>query len=231
MFPDGVPGRSALWQHCCVAHDLAYWKGGTRDQRRQADATLMSCVNAASKNPVVGSLMRLFVMFAGGPERAGGSRWGYGWVHVREYGPLTPEENARVAAAGTPDLTVHRHVASSHALPMPSETGDYCVDTAMSLLRQVNPYAAVIATDGTRANGLLTMQTNVCRNPVRIRLAVETQLCREPRYMTSPLPIEVLQIQAAGADCAPLVADATERISAMRIGTAGTGVQMRPQKK
>jgi hypothetical protein len=231
MFPDGVPGRPTLWEGCCVAHDLAYWKGGTRSDRRQADATLMSCVNKASKNPVLGSLMRLFVMIGGGPERAGGSRWGYGWAHVRGYAPLTPEENKRVTAAGPPDLTVRRHGPPSRALPIPSETGDYCVDTAVSLLREANPHTELIATDGTHANGVLTMQTNVCRNPVRMRLAVETQMCREPRYMTSPLPIEVLQVQAAGADCASLVADATERISARRVAASGADVQVQSQKK
>jgi hypothetical protein len=117
MFPDGVPGRPHLWQHCCVAHDLAYWKGGTRQDRRRADATLASCVNAVTRNPVLGSLMQLFVRIGGGPQRAGGTRWGFGWTHTRPYGPLSPEEETQVAAVGTPDLAVHRHPEHSKALP------------------------------------------------------------------------------------------------------------------
>jgi hypothetical protein len=212
-FPDGLPGRSELWQHCCVAHDLAYWKGGTRDERRRADRTLGSCVNAASRNPVIGSLMRFFVRVGGGPEREGGSRWGYGWTHVRGYAQLTAEEQARIEATGTPDLAVQRHSLSSHALPIPSETGDYCVDAAVSLLREVDPRAELLSTDGAHANGVVTMRTNVCRNPVQVHLAVDTHSCREPRFKTSPLPIKALQIQAAGEDCAPLVASARELIA------------------
>ncbi len=34
--------NSKKWQHCCVAHDVAYWRGGTAAQREQADSALSS---------------------------------------------------------------------------------------------------------------------------------------------------------------------------------------------
>src|SRR6478752_8077576 len=43
-FPDGTPEHPTEWQHCCVAHDIAYWAGGERERRVQADAKLRDCV-------------------------------------------------------------------------------------------------------------------------------------------------------------------------------------------
>jgi len=32
-FPDGTFKQNELWLSCCVAHDYAYWQGGTYSQR------------------------------------------------------------------------------------------------------------------------------------------------------------------------------------------------------
>lgn len=32
------------FEHCCVEHDKAYWRGGTSSQRAKADRALYSCV-------------------------------------------------------------------------------------------------------------------------------------------------------------------------------------------
>lgn len=29
LFPNGTPNSPNLWCGCCLAHDLAYWQGGT----------------------------------------------------------------------------------------------------------------------------------------------------------------------------------------------------------
>ena len=43
-FPDGTFEQNHLWLTCCTAHDYAYWKGGTYDQRMAADLELKRCV-------------------------------------------------------------------------------------------------------------------------------------------------------------------------------------------
>ena len=43
---------------CCVSHDIAYWCGGTREQRKQADVDLGECVAASAPAPV-GDVMLL----------------------------------------------------------------------------------------------------------------------------------------------------------------------------
>ena len=37
LFPDRALVGSADWCDCCLAHDLAYWRGGTESQRLDAD--------------------------------------------------------------------------------------------------------------------------------------------------------------------------------------------------
>ena len=39
-FPDGTLNHKTLWLKCCTAHDKAYWKGGTYQERIIADQAL-----------------------------------------------------------------------------------------------------------------------------------------------------------------------------------------------
>lgn len=40
MFPDRAPIGNADWCTCCLDHDIAYWKGGTEQDRLAADQAL-----------------------------------------------------------------------------------------------------------------------------------------------------------------------------------------------
>lgn len=96
MFPNGTLHNKNLWAHCCIAHDLAYWLGGTEAQREAADAELRTCVSTLGE-PRIAQLMYEGV-------RAGGSaflpttyRWGYGWDFLRGYKPLNTSEKQLAA--------------------------------------------------------------------------------------------------------------------------------------
>ncbi len=65
---------------CCVEHDIAYWCGGTREQRRRTDAEFGECV-AANTSRVVGLGMRLGVRLGGHPLFPTSYRWGYGHTY------------------------------------------------------------------------------------------------------------------------------------------------------
>ena len=54
-FPDGKPENPALWLDCCIRHDIAYWKGGTEQERLDADLALEQCVAKAGE-PEPGSV-------------------------------------------------------------------------------------------------------------------------------------------------------------------------------
>ncbi|MDD3449259.1 MAG: hypothetical protein PHF72_09560 [Gammaproteobacteria bacterium] len=95
-------GDRPPWEACCVAHDLAYWRGPARDgvaRRLEADRGLRACVADTGRTRAAELARRLDVppaqvsaafelaaevMFAavrlgGGPCTPFAWRWGYGW--------------------------------------------------------------------------------------------------------------------------------------------------------
>jgi len=91
LFPDGTPEDSVLWLQCCIAHDKSYWRGGTYQQRVQADFALKNCV-AQVGEPAVAQLMLAGVRVGGTPFLPTRFRWGYGWDYPRGYKALSDDE-------------------------------------------------------------------------------------------------------------------------------------------
>jgi len=73
------------WVDCCVEHDIAYWCGGSADDRAQADRVLESCV--AKGSPAMAPLMWLGARVGGAPWIPVPWRWGYGWDFPSGYAP------------------------------------------------------------------------------------------------------------------------------------------------
>jgi hypothetical protein len=70
-------------KHCCVLHDLAYWLGGTREERLATDLRLRKCTCKKSR---LYSEIQFFGVRIGGHPYAPDFlipnkefRWGYGW--------------------------------------------------------------------------------------------------------------------------------------------------------
>jgi len=97
-FPNGTMRQNEIWLDCCLAHDRAYWKGGTYAERESADQELKSCV-ANVGEPEIAALMLIGVRIGGAPYLPTKFRWGYGWPWPRFYGPLTAEELEQVKTA------------------------------------------------------------------------------------------------------------------------------------
>ena len=70
-WPDGS------WQVCCIVHDIAYWCGGSQQDRQEADEWLKQCANDKSK--LMGSTMYPGIRVGGVPWLPTPWRWGYGW--------------------------------------------------------------------------------------------------------------------------------------------------------
>ena len=92
LFPDRALVGKADWCSCCLAHDLAYWRGGTEDERLSADRAFEACVVARTGDKVLATTMFNGVRAGGGPEIGTPFRWGYGWAYGRGYKALTREE-------------------------------------------------------------------------------------------------------------------------------------------
>lgn len=94
-FPNGTRSENTLWLSCCEQHDLAYWQGGTYQQRLDADNELKACVAGVGK-PDVALLMLAGVRVGGSPFWPTQFRWGYGWSYFKPYGELSVSEQAQV---------------------------------------------------------------------------------------------------------------------------------------
>ncbi len=92
LFLNGSISDRTLWCDCCFAHDIAYWRGGTEEERKQADLELRQCVLARTKSRVLANLMYNGVRAGGHPAFPTWYRWGYGWEYGRGYEPLTNKE-------------------------------------------------------------------------------------------------------------------------------------------
>lgn len=93
MFPDSLEDTD--WCHCCVVHDLAYWKGGTSSERHAADEALRLCVAKTTNDENLAEAMFQGVRIGGAPYSLAPYRWGYGWTEYRFYQALTPAESAQ----------------------------------------------------------------------------------------------------------------------------------------
>jgi hypothetical protein len=96
-FPNGTFQQNELWLRCCVAHDYAYWKGGTYQERLTADEALQACV-ASVGEPEIARLMLSGVRVGGTPYLPTRFRWGYGWPYPRNYGVLRDDEIEQIKA-------------------------------------------------------------------------------------------------------------------------------------
>ncbi len=107
LFPDRSLLSGVDWCRCCVAHDLVYWRGGTAEERLEADQALRACVLQATGNTALAELMYAGVRTGGGPYFYTRYRWAYGWPYGRGYEPLSPEERERAAALQANYLAAH----------------------------------------------------------------------------------------------------------------------------
>ncbi len=86
----------ALWCDCCLAHDIAYWQGGTKEDRKHADEVLRECVLRSTGSKALADMMYNGVRAGGHPAFLTWYRWGYGWKYGKAYAPLTKQERQQV---------------------------------------------------------------------------------------------------------------------------------------
>jgi len=119
LFPDGTSRDPNLWCECCYQHDIAYWRGGSQEERLLADEQLRACVKAKTGDAVLAQTMFVGVRGGGTPVFPTGYRWGYGWNYGRGYTPLNADEQAQVenALARTQQLQRKFSCGSSSGAP------------------------------------------------------------------------------------------------------------------
>ena len=79
-----VPDINEKIRACCDAHDVAYWYGGTKQQRKQADHEFRQCAKDAG-HPFIAGLYYIGVRMGGVPWLPTPYRWGFGWPYEKEH--------------------------------------------------------------------------------------------------------------------------------------------------
>jgi len=102
------------WGDCCVEHDIAYWCGGSKEDRRAADRRLVACVEAKGHSKSWANFMRLVVGAGGQPQSPMPWRWAYGWSGIRGYEKRSGPENPDSCFA-PPSLDISGAAADSFA--------------------------------------------------------------------------------------------------------------------
>jgi hypothetical protein len=96
LFPDSSLILKKDWCDCCFEHDIAYWQGGTKEERLKADEALRDCVLEKTGNEKLANVIYSGVRFGGSPYFYNWYRWGYGWHYDRKYKELNEEEKKQV---------------------------------------------------------------------------------------------------------------------------------------
>lgn len=96
QFPDGTLAKKNLWCDCCINHDVAYWQGGNREQKKQADESLRKCVEHKTGSSLLADTMFYAVTVGGSPVFPTEYRWGYGWRYGRGFQSLNRYEKQQV---------------------------------------------------------------------------------------------------------------------------------------
>lgn len=95
VWPEGSKKNKTSWLRCCLVHDIAYWRGGTKEEKETADAALQSCVERHDSN-FIAELMKFGVSIGGTPKYKTSFRWGFGWNYNRGFLPLNSRERSYI---------------------------------------------------------------------------------------------------------------------------------------
>ena len=98
LFVNGTFENPELWKECCLTYDIAYWKGGTEEDRHEADLAFKACVEKKTGDSTLSNLMYEAVRVGGQPYFPTWYRWGYGWPVGRGYKSLSDRELGLVEA-------------------------------------------------------------------------------------------------------------------------------------
>ena len=95
QFIDGPSNKPDLWAHCCFEHDLRYWFGGTKQDKKFSDIQLRECVKDVAGN-FWANLIYNGVTLGGFSPVKFKYVWSWGWEPKRDNVSLTSDETTYV---------------------------------------------------------------------------------------------------------------------------------------
>lgn len=204
-FPDHLGDTS--WLHCCIQHDIAYWHGGTKQERSEADLEMRHCVSE-NAGEALGFLMNLGVLVGGHPNLPTYWNWGFGWVMDRGYKSLTESEVEKVTEL-IPDSYEGVIIKSPLYIPKrPIVTGDFCLDEALFQISRLQfkdfiEYRVTELEDKKSLIGYVreySIETLMCHKPYKVRVhLMRTEICN--RSILEPLAKRALRDLSIEGGC------------------------------
>jgi hypothetical protein len=91
MFIEGPFDKPNLWAHCCFEHDLRYWFGGTKADKKFSDVQLRECVREVAGSFWANLMYRGVRLGALSPIKFK-YVWGWAWSPKRDKSKLTRSE-------------------------------------------------------------------------------------------------------------------------------------------
>lgn len=95
LFIEGPSSKPDLWAHCCFEHDLRYWFGGTKEDKKFSDVQLRECVRDVAGNFWANLIYNGVKAGSFSPVKFK-YVWSWGWTPERDKTKLTEEETKYV---------------------------------------------------------------------------------------------------------------------------------------
>ncbi len=108
-YPEGTRSRPNIWKHCCEEHDLYFWAGGSKEDRKVTDLRLRSCVEATGEVTQARLIYSAVTLGGRSPIRFKTRQWGNAFPERVRYQSLTLEETHELLQAleeQNPNLSV-----------------------------------------------------------------------------------------------------------------------------
>lgn len=96
LFAEGTSKDPNKWAHCCFAHDLYFWAGGTLPARKNTDLNLRVCVQNVGEPAIAEIMYRAVRLGSYSPIKFANKSWGNAWPQKPQYRKLTPEEISQI---------------------------------------------------------------------------------------------------------------------------------------
>jgi hypothetical protein len=135
-FPNSIAyPNPSKWGLCCVQHDIAYWKGGSQENRKNADKQLQACVIEQGEANLASWL---YWNVHAKDSNSNSTPWGYGWQMNRGYALHSEDELKQIQTLEKriPDLSSVKIVPPKALLKhRRSLTDDTCVDASLMFIQ------------------------------------------------------------------------------------------------
>jgi hypothetical protein len=214
FFTDGCSGildtdyvfTGESYVDCCIVHDIAYWKGGTLEEKAKADKDFGICISERV-NPLIGSLFEQGVRYGGSDKLDLPWRWGYGWYPKRLAGPLNESDLHQVEKLiprSSEDLVIPGEL--NEAKPQkfhPSLTGNACLDSIYSYISPMNMFVTItmIEVENVESGSLAAVSIESCEGTVDFHFSASIEECAQRHRVEVEKPNYLVQILDATKNC------------------------------